>query len=90
MISHFNVYRRNIGHWDISSKDGRLFRLRGGPGEWEIYNERKGKERMPTLKFKDQGTAMAYVCSELMHELILAEGQEPKIIEAWNVSQQHP
>ncbi|KZL04572.1 hypothetical protein PsAD2_04655 [Pseudovibrio axinellae] len=89
MVPHFQVYRRNIGHWDINSKDGRLFRLRGGPGEWEIFDERKGKDHKPKA-FKDQSVAMAFVCSELMHELILAEGQEPKMIEAWNVSQQVP
>ncbi|KZL25479.1 hypothetical protein PsAD37_02285 [Pseudovibrio sp. Ad37] len=59
MVPHFQVYRRNIGHWDVSSKDGRLFRLRGGPGEWEIYDERKGKDR-ETKAFKDQRSKCRY------------------------------
>lgn len=86
MISHFSVYRRNYGHWDISSKEGRLFRLRGGPGQWDVIDERVGKGQNSTmLSFKDQSAAMAYVCAELMHELLTVEGQKPHVMESWNI-----
>lgn len=41
MIEGFSVIRRNNGHWDIVSREhGRMFRLRGGPGEWDVFDER--------------------------------------------------
>lgn len=87
MTTDFSVYRRNNGHWDISSKDGRLFRLRGGPSQWDVIDERVGKGQNSTmLSFKDQSAAMAYVCSELMHELLIVDGQEPYVMEAWNIN----
>lgn len=49
MIQGFSVYRRNFGHWDVSSREhGRLFRLRGGPGQWDVINERPGKPTSAT------------------------------------------
>lgn len=86
MIDGFQVIRRNIGHWDIvASGHGRLFRLRGGPGSWWVADERRVEARKNQAHFRDQSAAMSYICSELMHELIVAEGQEPKQIESWNV-----
>lgn len=85
MLNHFTISRRNTGHWDVNSDDGRLFRLRGGPGAWTILDERHERARGPDLVFRSPGAAMSYVCSELMHELVVAEGQEPTVIEAWNV-----
>jgi hypothetical protein len=83
----FTVRYRNTGHWDIGrSEEGRLFRLRGGPGKWIVLDERSVEERsqeVPT--FKEQSAAMSYICAELMHELIIAEGQKPIVIESWNV-----
>jgi len=88
MISGFSVYRRNYGHWDISSPEhGRLFRLRGGPGQWDVVDERQGKgqnSKMPP-PFKDQSAAIAYICAELMHELLTVDGQSPHVMESLNI-----
>lgn len=93
MIHGFSVYRRNYGHWDISSREhGRLFRLRGGPGQWDVIDERVGKgTRSPLTPFKEQSAAMAYICAELMHELLTVDGQQPYVMESWNIdwSRQH-
>lgn len=86
----FSVIRRNYGHWDIvRQSEGRLFRLRGGPGAWRIFDERKDAHLLPVqisnLVFKEQSAAMAWVCAELMQELLTVDGQEPYVMEAWNV-----
>ena len=87
MTPSFSVYRRNYGHWDIGSNDGRLFRLRGGPSQWDVIDERVGKGQNSTmLSFKDQSAAMAYICAELMHELLTVEGPKPHVMEAWNIN----
>lgn len=91
MTEGFSVIRRNHGHWDIVTKEkGRLFRLRGGPGEWWVSDERAEKppyhRPINDVVFRDQSAAMAWVCSELMHELLTVEGQKPYIMESWNVS----
>lgn len=85
MIQGFSVVRRNYGHWDVVSREhGRLFRLRGGPGEWKVFDERPSRIEIP--RFKDQSAAMAFICSELMQELLTVEGQNPYVMESWNVS----
>jgi hypothetical protein len=89
MMNGFTVHRRNFGHWDITnSAQGRLFRLRGGPGQWDVIDERKGKGQNSTMTppFKEQSAAMSYICAELMHELLTVEGQQPKVMESWNIS----
>lgn len=83
-ISAFNVVRRNFGHWDISLPGiGRIFRIRGGPGKYTCIDERDVKA--PNREFKTLTTCMTWICEELMYELIVAEGQNPAIIESWNV-----
>ncbi|MDN5786513.1 hypothetical protein [Pseudorhodobacter sp.] len=84
----FSVNRRNFGHWDITARDhGRLFRLRGGPSQWDVIDERVGKGQNSTmLTFKEQSAAMSYICAELMHELLTVEGQNPRIMESWNIN----
>lgn len=80
----FSVRRRNFGHWDITTEKGRAFRIRGGPGSWDVIDERT----LPAparLTFKDQGAAMSYICAEMMHEVIAAESQKVQRIEDWNV-----
>ncbi len=37
------------------------------------------------LKLKTVTTCMALICEELMYEQIVAEGQNPTMIESWNV-----
>lgn len=87
MILGFSVFRRNPGHWDVTSKEhGRLFRLRGGPSQWDVIDERRGKGKNSTmLRFREQSAAMAYICAELMHELLTVEGQAPYVMESWNI-----
>lgn len=88
MPTSFTVTRRNYGHWDISTHGkGRVFRLRGGPSRWDVIDERKGKGQNSTMPppFKEQSAAMAYICAELMHELLTVEGQEPYEMESWNI-----
>ena len=87
MIQGFSVYRRNFGHWDVcAAGHGRLFRLRGGPGAWDIIDEREAKgQNSKMVTFKDQSAAMAYVCAEMMHELVTVEGQKPYVMEGWNL-----
>ena len=89
MPTNFSVVRRNYGHWDITNRDvGRLFRLRGGPGQWDVIDERKGKGQNSTMPppFKDQSAAMSFICAELMHELLTVEGQKPYEMESWNIN----
>lgn len=82
-MQNFKVVNRNYGHWDIIGDNGRLFRIRGGTGKYWISDER---ERSNTnLVFKTVGACMNYICDELMFELIIVEGQEPIIIEKWNL-----
>ena len=84
MISHFHVVRRNHGHWDVTGDGGRLFRIRGGPGRYRVSDERPNRD--PTWReFKTLSCAMQFICDDLMYELIVAEGQTPTVIEAWNV-----
>lgn len=87
----FSVIYRNYGHWDIvnSQHDG-LFRLRGGPGEWRVFDERPEYMRGSTMTFKEQSAAMSYICAELMHQLLTVEGQKPYVMESWNVSSTPP
>lgn len=87
MTEGFQIYRRNYGHWDVGTRDrGRIFRLRGGPGAWDVIDEREGKGQNSTmLTFKDQSAAMAYICAELMFEPLTVEGQNPHVMESWNI-----
>ena len=82
----FSVIRRNYGHWDIvRSSEGRLFRLRGDPGVWVVFDERGRKSGPELPTFKEQSAAMAFICAELMHELLTVDGQEPHVMAAWNI-----
>jgi len=82
----FSFIRRNYGHWDIvRSSEGRLFRLRGGPGAWVVFDERDARMTQSPPPFKEQSAAVAYICAELMHELLTVEGQKPYVMESWNV-----
>ena len=86
MIEGFKFARRNLGHWDVVSAEGRLFRLRGGPGQWDLIDERIGKGQNSTMMaFKEQSAAATYICAELMHELLTVEGQTPAVMESWNI-----
>ena len=84
MIEAFKVLRRTPGHWDIIDENGRAFAIRGGPGSYYVRDERE-RSTGASPKFKTVTACMAYVCDELMHELIVAEGQTPTNIKRWNV-----
>lgn len=85
-MKSFEVRYRNYGHWDIlcteQGREYRKFRIRGGPGKYWV--DHWGSQE-PFKYFKTVSACMAYVCDELMFELIVAEGQEPTMIERWNV-----
>jgi len=85
MISNFSVNRRNHGHWDIWNDKRRIFSIRGGPSNYFIRDEREDKPQRELQGFKTVNACMACICDELMYELIVADGQEPAIIESWNV-----
>lgn len=85
-MGSFEIRYRNPGHWDILCSDQgrqyRKFRIRGGPGK--VWVDHWGTNE-PFKYFKTVSAAMSYVVDELMFEHIVAEGQEPVIIEGWNV-----
>ena len=72
MNTNFTVYKRNFGHWDICSEEGRLFRIRGTPGDFVAMDERN-KPYPVTKGFKTVATCMAFICDELMFEEIVKE-----------------
>jgi len=79
----FQVTYRNFGHWDIYHDGGRAFRIRGGPGKYSAMDERS--KPYPMTEFKTVSACMVFIADELMFELIIAEGQEPHVIESWNI-----
>lgn len=86
LTSLFTIRRRNYGHWDIHDTECRIFRVRGGPGSYVVVDDRQNiVPSKQSLNFKTVGACMTYICDELMYELIVAEGQEPAVIEAWNI-----
>ena len=83
-LKSFSINYRNYGHWDITNRDeGRLFRIRGGPGKYCVIDERE--RNVPTKYFKTVQACISFITDELMFELIVAEGQTPQVIESWNV-----
>lgn len=85
-VNGFSVHRRNIGHWDIFHNGDRVFKLRGGPSHWRVEDERECGTKINPPRFKDQSSAMSYICSELMYETIVVDGQPIHVIEKWNLS----
>jgi hypothetical protein len=83
----FSVINRYYGHWDIIVDNNRWFRIRGGPSKYYVIDERPGEPNKPFPKkeFKTVSACMAYICDELMFELIVVDGQKPQIIESWNI-----
>jgi hypothetical protein len=84
MISNFGIHRRNYGHWDVCDSTGRLFMVRGGPGKYLVSDVRKDRDNT-WKEFKTLTACMSYICDDLMFELIIADGQNPVVIESWNV-----
>lgn len=84
-VTSFSVHRRNPGHWDIWVDERRVFCIRGGPGKYIVADKRINKNMYNPPPFKTIGTCMAYICDELMFEIIIIEGEYPTVIESWNV-----
>lgn len=72
MSTNFTVVKRNYGHWDICGNNGRLFRIRGTPGNFKAMDERE-KPYPVTAGFKTVATCMAFIADELMFEEIVAD-----------------
>ncbi|GHB47787.1 hypothetical protein GCM10007094_41360 [Pseudovibrio japonicus] len=70
MEQGFTVHHRNTHHWDITGKDGRVFRLRGEPGGYKVFDEREQMFRQEgsVTDFPSLQMAMGFVCAELMSE----------------------
>lgn len=79
-MSGFTVTCRNYGHWDISIERKRAYRIRGGPGNYLVYDVKGVVHEAKTVQ-----AAMSFLTDLLMFELVVAEGQDPVIIESWNV-----
>lgn len=88
-VKHFDVRRRNYGHWDVwawkSPDEGeRIYRIRGGPGAYVVIGDHS--RRHESIKeFKTVQACMSYICDDLMFELIVAENQDFAFIESWNI-----
>lgn len=72
-MNNFSVIKRNFGHWDITNlQGGRMFRIRGTPGDFFAMDERA--QPYPVTKgFKTVATCMAFICDELMFEEIVKD-----------------
>ena len=83
-MENFQVVYRNPSHWDIWQNSKRVYRIKGGPGNYWVSsdNSRRGE---PTKTFNSVNTCTNYTCDKLMYELILAKGQRFFEIESWHV-----
>lgn len=69
---NFSVIKRNYGHWDITNSErGRVFRIRGTPGDFWAMDERE--QPYPVTKFKTITACMSFITDELMHEEIVKD-----------------
>ena len=64
----FAVEYRNPGHWDVYGEHGRLFTIRGEPGDVVVHDERFNVPRAEWSSFKTVDAAMAAITAELMYE----------------------
>jgi hypothetical protein len=67
----FSVHRRNPGHWDITTRWGRAFRIRGALGNVMVSDEHMtsdGKYPPGWMHFDTVTAAMAFCAAQLMHE----------------------
>lgn len=96
-IKQFDVWRRNVGHYDVSTNDaGRIAKVRGGPRGFFVVIENKSIARNllginasiteATAKyFTTSGSALSWFIDQLVFEIIAAEGQKVETIDNWNV-----
>lgn len=67
----FSVIHRNPHHWDIVTRYGRAFRIRGEPGDVLVSDEREDDSRPKPrdwIHFKSVSLALAYCGEQIMHE----------------------
>ncbi|MFW6310840.1 MAG: hypothetical protein ACOC1K_01245 [Nanoarchaeota archaeon] len=81
-MKDFQVIYRNPGHWDIIQNKNRIYKIRGGPGKYYVIPQ-KNYEKIKL--FNSVQSCMSFICDKLMYELIIADGQDFKIIESWNI-----
>lgn len=68
-LSSFSIYNRNPGHWDIStSKEGRIYRIRGELDHVILIDERIDTPPNDPLIFKSLKECMSYLLTLLMTE----------------------
>jgi hypothetical protein len=78
---HFNIFKRNEGHWDVTSGGERAFRIRGGPAaakEWGgdgsivVLDERTDPTRphpRASLHFPNYDRALLYIADQLLGDM---------------------
>ena len=83
-MNNFSVIWRNPGHWDIYCEQAKIYKIRGGPGRFFVLPVGI-RDKEEKKEFKTITASMAYICDNLMHELIIVDGQEPIVIESWHI-----
>ncbi|MCP4528570.1 MAG: hypothetical protein GY833_22045 [Aestuariibacter sp.] len=71
MNKSFSFYHRNTHHWDVYSKQERIFRIRGEDGNFVVIGEHSCASVTPDgdwLKFKTLTAATTWITDYLMHE----------------------
>ena len=86
MLKGFSVQYRNPGHWDIYQSGVRIFKIRGAPGEVALIIDPDKRGGAVNQYFNTVDAAMSRVVNDLMFEHIVAEGDQPTVIEGWNRS----
>lgn len=69
---NFSVTYRNPGHWDVYTRFGRAFRIRGEPFDVVVLDERTDDSRphpRDTRQFRTVTAALAWCADELMHPI---------------------
>lgn len=67
MEHHFNIHRRNPGHWDVVTDQGRAFAIRG-EGRDVVVRDERGTGARPNINFRSLTGAMVWISEELMTE----------------------
>lgn len=76
IAKNFSVIKRNCGHWDICTVEGRAFRIRGTPGNFAVLDERE-RPYPSTEGFQTVTSAMTFVAETLMFEQIVVDPESP-------------
>ncbi len=71
-MTYFSFSQRDTYHWDVVTRERRVFCIRGEPGDIYIRDERSPSHRdgpVTKLSFKTVDAAVAWITSELMAEV---------------------